>query len=184
MALFFPTKKRFLFFFMEANKTRLETPDSTTSLKTGRYLLYGCAALYGLYTAFLLIEVLDFLSLLHSPPPGGGPTYDLVNVAYYIVEMIVCIALTFGFLLLLVLPLSGTRVAYTCLLVCLFRIGLVYYLYVFTTREYRWVPYIYKVANDFSDIMRMLMLPSQIILGGVAAWFWWRKGNTVAATAR
>ncbi|MCU0354427.1 MAG: hypothetical protein MUD08_11930 [Cytophagales bacterium] len=146
-------------------------------LKTANRLLFWCAALYGAYSLFLLIEVLDFLSMLHSKPPDYHPTYDLVNVTYYIVEMIVCLAMVFSYLALSVVPKSWKPVVYTCVAITLFRIVMVYYLYFFTTPEYRWVPYIYKKANELSPLVRTMFLPTQIILGAVSAWFWWKNGQ-------
>ena len=137
-------------------------------------LVRWCAILYGVYSFFLLIEVLDFLSLLHTKNPNQTPTYTLINVVYVIIEMIICLVITFYYT---VLPLptfskSYRKILYGGLLVLVFRIIIVYYLYIYTTHEYRWVPYIYKTANALSDFMRIVFLPLPIILGVIASWFW------------
>lgn len=162
------------------------TPDKMDSNKipnlsrTAKHLLFWCAALYGAYSLFLLIEVLDFLSMLHTKPPDYHLTYDLVNVTYYIVEMIVCIAMVFTYLILSTASKSWESVVYTSLAIILFRIVMVYYLYFFTEPEYRWVPYIYKKANELSPIVRTVLLSAQIILGGVSAWFWWKNRKNIS----
>lgn len=140
-------------------------------------LVRWCAILYGVYSFFLLIEVLDFLSLLHTKTPNQTPTYTLINVVYVIIEMIICLVMTFYYA---VLPLptfskSYRKTLYGGLLVLVFRIVMVYYLYIYTTPEYRWVPYIYKTANALSDFMRIVFLPLPIILGVIASWFWWKN---------
>lgn len=151
--------------------------------------LRATAWVYGLYALFLLIEVLDFLSMLHSKPPGFSPTYDIVNVAYYVVDMVVCISLLFAFLLMRFTDKKKYgSIVFFCLLLASFRWVAVYYLYIFTTPEYRWVPYIYKVANAFSNAARILFLPLQVLFGYISAgvgWWAWaklKKGTTASTT--
>jgi uncharacterized membrane protein len=141
--------------------------------------LMATAAAYGLYALFLLVEILDFLSLLHSKPPGESATYTVVHVTYFVVEMVVCLSLAFGFLLMR--RGHGTAVGLACLLISVCRLALVYYLYLFTDAEYHWVPYIYKVANEFSDAARVVFLPMQVLFGLVAAWFCWRASEAAAS---
>ena len=53
-----------------------------------------CSVLFGLYAFYLLIEVLDFLALLHSKEPDYSATYTIVHVAYFMVEMVICLGLS------------------------------------------------------------------------------------------
>jgi hypothetical protein len=141
---------------------------------TARQWLLVCAASYGLYALFLLIEVLDFLSLLHSKPPGESATYTIVHVTYFVVEMVVCLGLAFVFLLMPANTHSGRIAGLACLAFSVGRLGLVYYLYLYTDGESHWVPFIYKVANEFSDAARVIFLPAQVLFGLVSGWFCWR----------
>jgi hypothetical protein len=134
-------------------------------------MLLCTSVIYGFYAAFLLIEVLDFLSLLHSAPPGWHATYSIVNVAFSMVDMTICLSFGFAFLLL---KLNGRR-RWTAVLICLAltiaRAGLIYYLYVNGGPSYRGVPYIYKTANVFSNPMRVVCLPLQVLFGFLSAVF-------------
>jgi len=51
-----------------------------------------------------------------------------------------------------------------------FRIGTVYYLYFYETEE-RWVPFIYKRANDFSMLFRRTFVPGQLMVGVISLWY-------------
>ncbi|WP_294276820.1 hypothetical protein [uncultured Chryseobacterium sp.] len=151
------------------------------NLTTFLYNLYGsennaiklCAYLYGLYAVFLLIECIDFLSMLHTPDPGTHPTYDIVHVAFFIVELIVYAALTLGFVMLL--NAENKKPATVIILVTLITAGrafLDYYLYWYSEPKVHFVPYIYKTSNNFSDLVRATFLPAQLIAGLLCIWLW------------
>jgi len=144
-----------------------------------KILVHFCTIVYGLYSFFLLIEILDFLSLLHTKPPGYSPTYRLVHVFYFLVDLIICLVITFYYVLLPSPRMSNSypKNLYGGILIAVFRMIIIYYLYIYTTPKYRWVPYIYKTANEFSNFVRILFLPSQIILGLVTSWFWWKNSR-------
>jgi hypothetical protein len=139
----------------------------------GQKAIHFCIYAYGLYGAYLVLECLDFLSLLHTPEPGSHATYDITHVAFFIVELIVYSALTLGFIILYnqkeKKPLT---VVLVILLITIFRIVMIYYLYWFSEPKVHFVPYIYKKSNELSGIIRGLLLPAQIIGGTVASWIW------------
>lgn len=151
------------------------------NLTTFLYNLYGsennaiklCAYLYGLYAVFLLIECIDFLAMLHTPDPGTHPTYDIVHVAFFIIELIVFTALTLG--LVMLLNTENKKPATVISLITLMTAGrafLDYYLYWYSEPEVHFVPYIYKTSNDFSDFVRAVFLPAQLIAGLFCIWLW------------
>lgn len=151
------------------------------NLTTFLYNLYGsennaiklCAYLYGLYAVFLLIECIDFLAMLHTPDLGTHPTYDIVHVAFFIVELIVFTALTLG--LVMLLNTENKKPATVITLITLMTAGrafLDYYLYWYSEPAVHFVPYIYKTSNDFSDFVRATFLPAQLIAGLFCIWLW------------
>lgn len=145
---------------MHNNRENSTYPTMNNQTRSTRFLSLTAAA-YLIYGVYMLVESFDFLAMLHSKPPDFHPTYSLVNVVYYIMEMIICISLGFGCLLLRM----QQKVVVMLVLILLFRIGIVYYLYFFTEPEYRWVPYIYKVGNDASKGVRVLFISLQLLFG-------------------
>lgn len=131
--------------------------------KADRRFLY-CAILFSLYAFYLLIEVLDFLALLHSKEPEFSPTYDIVHVAYFIVEMAVVmgIGLWMG-ILYLARNKNYELMAFLFIFVTISRMAMVYYLYFYTNPTYHWVPYIYKKANELSDLFRFGFVFTQLL---------------------
>lgn len=123
------------------------------------------SVLFGLYAFYLLIEVLDFLALLHTKEPDYSATYNIVHVTYFIVEMVVCLGLA---LWIAMINLRRTKSyilpAILFSLIVLFRIILVYYLYHYSEPEYHFVPYIYKLANPLSNLFRFSFIYLQIII--------------------
>ncbi|MEJ7560770.1 MAG: hypothetical protein WKF66_20835 [Pedobacter sp.] len=146
---------------------------TNSSDKAGQKAIYFCIYAYGLYGAYLVLECLDFLSLLHTPEPGFHATYELIHVAFFIVELIVYVALTLGFITLYnQQEKKPITVVLVMLLITIFRIVMIYYLYWFSEPKVHFVPYIYKKSNELSGIIRGLFLPAQIIGGIVASWIW------------
>ena len=138
--------------------------------KADRRFLY-CGILFGLYAFYLLIEVLDFLAMLHSKEPDFSPTYNIVHVAYFMVEMAVAMGLGLWMgLLYQARNKNYSLMAFFFILVTIGRMVLVYYLYIYTEPTSHWVPFIYKKANELSDIFRFSFAYAQIffcILGAV-----------------
>jgi hypothetical protein len=141
--------------------------------KAGQNAIQFCIYSYGLYALYLLLECIDFLSLLHTPEPGFHPTYDIVHVSFFIIELIVYASLTLGFIMLYnhrdKKPLT---VVLLVLAITIIRIIMIYYLYWFSEPKVHFVPYIYKKSNEFSGIARGLLLPFQIICGIICTWIW------------
>lgn len=130
---------------------------------------------YALYALYLLLETLDFMDLLHSKPPDFSPTYDVVHVAYFMVDMIVCGFLALSFLLLRLHRPAGIATGVISAGMAVFRAGLAYYLYRYTA-DHQIAPFIYKVGNPFSDLIRGLFVPAQILLSLAAAiTAFWRR---------
>lgn len=149
------------------------TEKTTPFYSLGNNAIRFCAYAYGIYAVFLLLECIDFLSLLHTSEPGFHATYTIVHVAFFILELIVCSVLTLGLLLMLINPTKKTSTVIAVMLILtVVRIGLVYYLYWYSEPKVHFVPYIYKKANDLSGIVRTILLPTQIISGFVCAWIW------------
>lgn len=132
--------------------------------------LYANVAFYGIYGLFLLIEVLDFLEMLHAKPPGFSPTYDVVHVTFYMVEMTVCMLMAVIFAQLKMSTIRGGALIFIGILTLIFRGALVYYLYLWTDPEYHWVPFIYKKANELSPLMRGLFVPLQLLAAVGLTW--------------
>ena len=120
--------------------------------------------LYIVYGLFLLIETFDFLEMLHTKPADYSPTYSLVNVIFYQMEMFICFLCAFTLIILISTRQSLKMLFFINLVLLIFRIGTVYYLYFYETEE-RWIPFIYKRANDFSMLFRRTLVPGQIIVG-------------------
>lgn len=120
--------------------------------------------LYIVYGLFLMIETFDFLEMLHSKPPGYSPTYSLVHVIFYQMEMFICFLCAFTLIILVSTRQSLKMFFFMSLVLLIFRIGTVYYLYFYETEE-RFVPFIYKRANDFSMLFRRTLVPGQLIVG-------------------
>lgn len=133
--------------------------------RTPAKLLFTSSVLFGLYAFYLLIEVLDFLALLHSKEPGYSATYDIVHVAYFMVEMVVCLGLALWTRLLsLDKDKSLLTLGSIMALITIFRVLLVYYLYHYSEPEYHFVPYIYKLANPLSNFFRFTFIYLQITI--------------------
>ncbi|SEM55460.1 hypothetical protein [Chryseobacterium taichungense] len=126
--------------------------------------------LYIIYGLFLMIETFDFLEMLHTKPADYSPTYSLVNVIFYQMEMFICFLCAFGLIILVSTKQSLKILFYICLILLIFRVGTVYYLYFYETEE-RWIPFIYKRANDFSILFRRTFVPAQIIVGIITLWY-------------
>lgn len=124
-------------------------------------------ALYLIYGLIFLIETFDFLEMLHTKPKDFHPTYDVVNVIFYQMEMIICFIFAFSFIILISTRQSVAAWFFTTLILLLFRASTVYYLYFYETEE-RWVPFIYKEANAFSALFRRTFVPAQLICNGIA----------------
>jgi len=120
--------------------------------------------LYIVYGLFMMIETFDFLEMLHSKPPGYSPTYSLVHVIFYQMEMFICFLCAFTLIILVSTRQSLKMFFFMSLVLLIFRIGTVYYLYFYETEE-RFVPFIYKRANDFSMLFRRTLVPGQLIVG-------------------
>ncbi|WP_372053957.1 hypothetical protein P7L74_20235 [Tistrella mobilis] len=133
-----------------------------------RRILGLVTAAYGGYAAFLLVEVLDFLALLRAPPQGMHATYDIVDVAFFMVEFIVCGLLALVFLTLRLAGRPGWPLAAACAALTLGRACLGWYLYLHIGSAEQITPFIYKDANAFSGIARMIFVPAQVVLGVVA----------------
>jgi len=139
----------------------------------GQKAIYFCIYAYGLYAAYLVLECFDFLSLLHTPEVGFHATYDIIHVAFFIVELIVYAALTLGFITMYIYSdKNPLTVVFVVLSITLIRIFMIYYLYWFSEPKVHFVPYIYKKSNELSGVVRGLLLPFQIICGLVCSWIW------------
>lgn len=123
--------------------------------------------LYILYGLIFLIETFDFLEMLHTKPKDDHPTYGLVNVIFYQMEMIICFICAFSFIILISTKQSVFTLLFVSVLLLIFRASTVYYLYAYETEE-RWVPFIYKEANDFSMLFRRTFVPAQLICNVIA----------------
>lgn len=126
--------------------------------------------LYIVYGLFLLIETFDFLEMLHTKPAGYSPTYSLVNVIFYQMEMFICFLCAFSLIILVSTKQSLKILFFISLSLLIFRAATVYYLYFYETEE-RWIPFIYKRANDFSMLFRRTLVPGQLIVGVISLWY-------------
>lgn len=126
--------------------------------------------LYIIYGLFLMAETFDFLEMLHSKPADYSPTYSLVNVIFYQMEMFICFLCAFTLIILVSTKQSVKMLFYISLTLLIFRIGTVYYLYFYETEE-RWVPFIYKRANDFSMLFRRTFVPGQFMVSVITLWY-------------
>lgn len=126
--------------------------------------------LYIVYGLFLLIETFDFLEMLHTKPADYSPTYSLVNVIFYQMEMFICFLCAFSFIILISTKQSFKMLFFISLSLLIFRAATVYYLYFYETEE-RWIPFIYKRANDFSMLFRRTLVPGQLIVGVISLWY-------------
>ncbi|CAD0005135.1 hypothetical protein FLACHUCJ7_02237 [Flavobacterium chungangense] len=138
--------------------------------KSSSKLVLTSSILFGLYSFYLLIEILDFLALLHSKEPDYSATYNIVHVAYFIVEMVVCLGLGL-WIGMLYLCKRKNPIALTSIFtsVTIFRIVIVYYLYHYSDTVYHSVPYIYKLANPLSNFFRFSFIYIQILLTAITA---------------
>lgn len=134
------------------------------------YKILTCSILFGLYAFYLLIEVFDFLALLHSKEPDYNATYSIIHVTYFIVEMIICIVLAI-WIYLIYISQKENYIRYSIIFttIAIFRIILVYYLYHYSNPQYHFVPYIYKLANPLSNVFRFSFIYLQIIAVVVCA---------------
>lgn len=144
-------------------------------LATAKVWLWLTVAAYAVFAVYSLIETLDFLSILHSKPPGEHATYTVVDVMYFLIETVVCISMALVFSLIKLNGRNGTLVGFVCLVIALARWGLAWYLYLYTDPEWHHVPFIHKVGSDFSDPMRVVFLSGQVIVGLITAWCCWRS---------
>lgn len=135
--------------------------------------------LYIVYGLFLMIETFDFLEMLHSKPADYSPTYSLVNVIFYQMEMFICFLCAFSLIILISTKQSVQILFYISLTLLIFRIGTVYYLYFYETEE-RWVPFIYKRANDFSMLFRRTFVPGQLMVSLIAVWYAFKALNDIS----
>jgi len=126
--------------------------------------------LYIVYGLFLMLETFDFLEMLHTKPADYSPTYSLVNVIFYQMEMFICFLCAFTLIILVSTRQSLKLLFFISLALLIFRIGTVYYLYFYETEE-RWVPFIYKRANDFSMLFRRTLVPGQLIVSFITVWY-------------
>lgn len=126
--------------------------------------------LYIVYGLFLMVETFDFLEMLHSKPANYSPTYSLVNVIFYQIEMFICFLCAFSLIILVSTRQSLKMLFFISIVLLTFRIGTVYYLYFYETEE-RWVPFIYKRANDFSMLFRRTFVPGQLIISVITLWY-------------
>lgn len=126
--------------------------------------------LYIIYGLFLMAETFDFLEMLHSKPADYSPTYSLVNVIFYQMEMFICFLCAFSLIILVSTKQSVQTLFYVSLTLLIFRIATVYYLYFYETEE-RWVPFIYKRGNDFSMLFRRTLVPGQLIVSVISLWY-------------
>jgi len=137
---------------------------------SSRSQMTSCAVLFGLYAFYLLIEVLDFLALLHSKEPDYSATYNIVHVAYFIVEMVVCLGLALWISVIKIRRYDNYILPGIVLAaITLFRIVMVYYLYHYSEPTYHFVPYIYKLANPLSNFFRFSFIYLQIIMCLIAS---------------
>lgn len=141
---------------------------------TIKRILLFCMAAYGFYSFYLLIEIFDFLAMLHTKEPDSSPTYNIVHVVYFNVEMIICAIIAILYLIFERTNISCKVLLNVCIVIILFRIIIIYYLYLSTGPEYRRVPYIYKRANEFSNRFRSFFLMAQLILGSIIIWYCWK----------
>ncbi|WP_316831471.1 hypothetical protein [Pedobacter aquatilis] len=162
---------------MKSNEQNVLT-HSETKFSTGNTTLKWGIWLYGFYALFLLLECIDFLAYLHTPELGYSPTYNIVHVAFFIVELIVYAFIVLGLIIQLNLtdkkPLT---VMTTVLLITGIRMFMIYYLYWQTEPEVHFVPYIYKKSNELSGFVRGTLLPAQIIWGIVCSWIWFKNSQ-------
>lgn len=126
--------------------------------------------LYMVYGLFLMVETFDFLEMLHSEPADYSPTYSLVNVIFYQMEMFICFLCAFSLIILVSTRQSLKMLFFISIALLTFRIGTVYYLYFYETEE-RWVPLIYKRANDFSMLFRRTFVPGQLMMSLITVWY-------------
>lgn len=132
--------------------------------------ILSCSVLFGLYSFYLLIEVLDFLALLHSKEPDYSATYTIVHVAYFMVEMVVCLGLSLWIAIINPKRINNYIVPGIILAaITLFRITMVYYLYHYSEPTYHFAPYIYKLANPLSNFFRFTFIYLQIIMALIAS---------------
>jgi len=146
---------------------------SAVNFDAGNNVLKILIYSYGIYALFLLLECIDFLSLLHNAEPGFHATYNIVHVAFFMVELIVYASLTLGMMLLH--NFSGKnplRIMLWILAITTLRLVMIYYLYWQTEPKVHFVPYIYKKSNDYSGIVRGIILPVQILLGLMTVGIW------------
>ena len=136
-------------------------------LKTLKNTMQIAVALYFVYAFFLLIETFDFLEILHTKPPHDHPTYNVVNVMYYQMEMIICFLCGFALVILVSTQQTVKTILYTNIVLFIFRLTVVYYLYFYTTEE-RWIPFIYKKGNELSPFFRGTLVPAQLVVGLVS----------------
>ncbi|SER11310.1 hypothetical protein [Pedobacter rhizosphaerae] len=158
----------------------LQHQQAKTAVISGNLAIKWGIYLYGIYALFLLLECIDFLAYLHTPDPGYHPTYNIVHVAFFIVELIVYVSITLGFIIQLnVSDKKPATVIVTVLLITGIRIFMVYYLYLQSEPEVHFVPYIYKKSNELSGVVRSLLISAQIIWGIICLWVWIIAGKKV-----
>ena len=163
----------------ETNQAQLKRRAETAIISGNMAIKWGIY-LYGIYALFLLLESIDFLAYLHTPAPGYHPTYNIVHVAFIIVELIVYAAITLGFIIQLnITDKKPATVIIITLLITGIRIFMIYYLYMQTEPKVHFVPYIYKKSNELSGFVRGFILLAQIIWGIVCIWIWIVVGKKV-----
>lgn len=126
-----------------------------------------------------MIETFDFLEMLHSKPADYSPTYSLVNVIFYQMEMFICFLCAFSLIVLVSTQQSLKMLFFISIVLLLFRTGTVYYLYFYETEE-RWVPFIYKRAKDFSILFRRTFVPGQLMVSLITVWYAFKALNDIS----
>jgi len=155
------------------DQVKSATVSGNLAIKWGTWL-------YGIYALILLFDCIDLLAYLHTPDPGSHPTYNIVHVAFFMIELIVYASITLGLIILLNIPHKSAGTVITAVfLITAIRTFMIYYLYWQSEPEVHFVPYIYKKSNEFSGLFRGLLLPAQIIWGIICLWIWIRTGEKV-----
>lgn len=135
-----------------------------------RGLLTTAVVVYALYALYMVVEVLDFLALLHADGGEERATYSMVEVAFLMVEQGVCTAFALIFLLVRLHARQGEGAVAAAAVLTLIRACLAFYLYLWTNDDTHTVPFIYKEANPFSDLLRLTFVSAQLLVGMACIW--------------
>lgn len=137
--------------------------------KTISGLLTSLIWFYGFYAFFILLEIFYFLSLLYYRDENEL-IFSMAHVGFFMTEMIICLVYT----ALWVHWKDKTEITETLLYIVaislLLRLGLIYYLYIFTNPNAEiQIPYLYKQAYSNSGGARIFFPLFQVILHGFLA---------------